>query len=140
DQIHYANDIILNHDPKQIVIYCGENDFAASSSVTPDLVFDRFLQLYKIIRSKYPGVPVVCISMKPSPSKLEMMDKIYAYNALLQDYIAVDSSITYADIFTPMLNPDGSPDRSYFFSDMLHMNKKGYQVWNSVVLPLIIKQ
>ena len=69
-----------------------------------------------------------------------MMDKIYAYNALLQDYIAVDSSITYADIFTPMLNPDGSPDRSYFFSDMLHMNKKGYQVWNSVVLPLIIKQ
>lgn len=140
DQIHYANDIILNHDPKQIVIYCGENDFAASSSVTPDLVFDRFLQLYKIIRSKYPGVPVVCISMKPSPSKLEMMDKIYAYNALLQDYIAVDSSITYADIFTPMLKPDGSPDRSYFFSDMLHMNKKGYQVWNSVVLPLIIKQ
>jgi lysophospholipase L1-like esterase len=139
DQIHYANDIILNHDPRQIVIYCGENDFASSASVTPELVFDRFLQLYKIIRSKYPNVPVVCISMKPSPSKLEMMHKIYAYNNLLQEYIAVDPTITYADIFTPMLKPDGSPDRSYFFNDMLHMNRKGYQVWNSVVAPLLVE-
>ena len=138
DQIHYANDIILKHNPRQIIIYCGENDFANTSNITPQEVFDRFMQLYRIIRSKYPSVPIVAISMKPSPSKLEMMQKIYTYNQLLQDYIAVDPSITYADIFTPMLNPDGSPDRSYFFSDMLHMNRKGYQLWNSVVTPLLI--
>src|ERR1044071_633737 len=28
DVIHYANDIIFPYQPKQIVIYCGENDLA----------------------------------------------------------------------------------------------------------------
>lgn len=139
DQIHYADDIILKHNPRQIIIYCGENDFAGSGNITAQQVFDRFMQLYGLIRSKYPTVPVVAISMKPSPSKLDMMQKIYAYNQLMQDYVAIDNTIIYADIFTPMLNTDGSPDRSYFFSDMLHMNRKGYQLWNSIVTPLLLK-
>src|ERR1700761_1934486 len=31
DVIRYANDIIFPYHPKEIVIYCGENDFAADS-------------------------------------------------------------------------------------------------------------
>ena len=31
DLIFYADDVIFNHDPRQIVIYCGENDFAKDS-------------------------------------------------------------------------------------------------------------
>src|SRR6478672_3833117 len=30
DVIRYADDIILPYNPKQIVIYCGENDLASS--------------------------------------------------------------------------------------------------------------
>ncbi|MBL7727787.1 MAG: hypothetical protein JNM68_08880, partial [Dinghuibacter sp.] len=29
DLIRYAGDVIVPYNPKQIVIYCGENDFAA---------------------------------------------------------------------------------------------------------------
>jgi len=42
DVIYYANDIIFPYHPKQIVIYCGENDFASSDTVTAAIVFMRF--------------------------------------------------------------------------------------------------
>ena len=52
DQIRYANDIIFPYEPKQIVIYCGENDLASSDTVTAAMVFERFKQLYEMIRKK----------------------------------------------------------------------------------------
>ena len=52
DQIRYANDIIFPYEPKQIVIYCGENDLASSDTVTAEMVVDRFKELYKMIRNK----------------------------------------------------------------------------------------
>ena len=52
DQIRYVNDIVFPYQPKQIIIYCGENDLASSDTVTAAMVVDRFKQLYKIIREK----------------------------------------------------------------------------------------
>ena len=52
DQIRYADDIIFPYQPKQIVIYCGENDLASSDTVTAAMVVDRFRQLFQIIREK----------------------------------------------------------------------------------------
>src|SRR6187549_2560140 len=51
DVIRYANSIIFPYHPKQIVIYCGENDFAASDTVTTQEVFKRFKILFNLIRS-----------------------------------------------------------------------------------------
>src|SRR5882757_11127566 len=51
DVIHYAGDIIFPYQPKQIVIYCGDNDLAAADTVTAQVVYSRFLQLYHLIRS-----------------------------------------------------------------------------------------
>ena len=47
DVIRYANDIIFPYNPKEIVIYCGENDFAADSTLQAQTVFERFETLYK---------------------------------------------------------------------------------------------
>src|SRR5260221_10643648 len=54
DVIRYANDIIFPYHPKQIVIYCGENDLAASDTVSAQMVFHRFKKLIILIRSKMP--------------------------------------------------------------------------------------
>src|ERR1700759_5428554 len=42
DVIRYANDVIFPYHPKEIVIYCGENDFPASDNTTAEMVFGRF--------------------------------------------------------------------------------------------------
>lgn len=70
DVIRYAPDIIFPYQPKQIVIYCGDNDFAASDSVSSQTVFGRFKELFTLIRAKMPDVNIVFVSMKPSPTAL----------------------------------------------------------------------
>jgi lysophospholipase L1-like esterase len=138
DQIYYANDIALKHNAKQFVIYCGENDFANESNITPEQVFERFKTFYTLIRNKYPETPIVYIGLKPSPAKLKMMSKIFAYNQLVKDFIATEKNIVYADVFSPMLMPDGQPDSGLFFDDKLHMNRKGYRLWTEIVKPLLL--
>jgi hypothetical protein len=50
DVIRYAEDIIFPYHPKQILIYCGDNDLAASDTVSATTVFIRFQQLFTFIR------------------------------------------------------------------------------------------
>src|ERR1700709_1983633 len=38
DVIRYADDIIYPYKPKQVVIYCGENDFAGTDSMSAQIV------------------------------------------------------------------------------------------------------
>src|SRR5437870_5399481 len=46
DVIRYAYDVILPYQPKQVVIYCGENDLAASDTVSATDVVQRFKTLF----------------------------------------------------------------------------------------------
>ncbi len=139
DVINYADDVILKYDPKQIVIYCGENDFAAVDTISPEIVFSRFVNLISVIRNKYTDVPIIYISLKPSPSKINMMHKIIAFNSMVAVYSVQQSNITFANIYSRMLTPDGRPDTTYFYDDKLHMNEKGYAVWNEVLRPLLVE-
>ena len=49
DLIRYENDVIFKYKPKQIVMYCGENDLAASDTVTAQMVFNRFQSFNRIL-------------------------------------------------------------------------------------------
>src|SRR5699024_5828629 len=40
DLILYAQDVIVPYEPKQILIYCGDNDIAGGAS--PEMVLDRY--------------------------------------------------------------------------------------------------
>ena len=54
DVIRYAGQVIYPYQPKEIVIYCGENDVASSDTVTAQIVFERFKQLFGMIRTNLP--------------------------------------------------------------------------------------
>ena len=84
DVIRYENDIIFPYQPRQIVIYCGENDVASSDTITGAIVFERFKKLFADIRARFPGIPVIFISLKPSPSRWNMRDRMIAANKLIQ--------------------------------------------------------
>ncbi len=139
DVIRYANDIIFPYRPKQIVIYCGENDFAASDNTTVAMVFERFKTLYAIIRSKMPDVPVAFISIKPSPSRRKYWPKMIEANQLIKDYISTQQNASYVDVYTPMLNEDVQPKPEIFLEDSLHMNASGYAIWQKAIQPYLIK-
>ena len=139
DVIRYAGDIIFPYHSKQIAIYCGENDLAASDTVTSQTVFNRFKQLFKLIRSKMPNVPVVFISIKPSPSRQHLMPKMLAANSLIKKYLRENKRTAFVDVYHKMLNAYGNPKDEIFKEDKLHMNAKGYAIWQKAIQPYLLK-
>ena len=139
DVIRYANDIILPYQPKQIVIYFGENDLAASDTVTAKLVFNRFKQLFTIIRNRYPKVKVTYVSMKPSPSRQLLLSKMINGNELIKKYLSSKKRTSYVDVYKEMIDDEGKPRPDLFLDDNLHMNKTGYAIWHKFIEPHLLK-
>ena len=145
DQIRYANDIIFPYEPKQIVIYCGENDLASSDTVTAKMVVDRFIQLFEVIR-KRTEAPIAYISMKPSPSRRHLFTKMNEANHEIMKFVMMQVGdqllhppMAFIDVHSKMLNANNQPIPEIFLDDSLHMNAKGYAIWKKEIEPYLLK-
>ncbi len=99
----------------------------------------RFKALYQLIRAKYAGVPLLYVSMKPSPSRMHLLTKYKEANQQIAAFLKTDKKAAFADVFQPMLKADGTPLDDIFLKDNLHMNAKGYAIWKKVLEKLLIK-
>jgi lysophospholipase L1-like esterase len=131
--IDYVDEIVIPYNPKQVVIYCGENDFM-SDTVTSDIVVRRFKNLFEILR-KHTRAEIIFLSMKPSPSRQHLMPQIAAANNSIKQFLKKKRMATYVDIWAPMLDANGSPRKELFLKDMLHMNESGYAIWQKALEP-----
>ena len=132
---HFADRIITPYKPKQVVIYSGDNDLAAGKS--PETVLADFKTLFNKIREKDQKVLVTFISIKPSPSRKQFMPAIVKANALVKEFLKSQKRTSYADIYYPMLTPNGNPRSELFQPDSLHMVQAGYDLWRSVLKPYL---
>ena len=139
DVIRYEKDIIFPYDPKQVIVYCGENDFASSDTVTVLTVVTRFKTLFTDIRNKWPKVPVAFISIKPSPSRWHLKSKIEEANAAIRSFLKKKKKTSYIDVYHKMLGADGTPLPDIFLEDKLHMNAKGYAIWQKEIQSYLLK-
>ena len=139
DVIRYADEIIFPYQPKQIFIYCGENDLAVSDTVSAQTVFERFKKLFSLIRSKMPNESISFISLKPSPSRARLKSKMLEANSLVRKFISTQKNISFIDVYNKMLNTDGKPIPEIFGDDSLHMNARGYDIWRKVIQPYLSK-
>jgi lysophospholipase L1-like esterase len=139
DQVRYVKDVVFPYKPKQIIMYCGENDLASSDTVTAQMVYDRFRKLFTLIRTKFPDVPIVYISMKPSPSRQFLLEKMRAGNALVRNFLKTKKGTGYVDVYKEMIDDEGKPVADLFLEDNLHMNKKGYDIWKKMIEPYLKK-
>lgn len=139
DVIRYAGDIIFPYQPKQIIVYCGDNDLAAADTVTAATVVARFQQLYQLIRSRMPGAEIDYVSIKPSPSRSRLMPKMIEANTQIRAFLRTQKHAAFIDVFTPMLNKQGQPREELFVEDRLHMNATGYKIWQKAIQPYLKK-
>ena len=138
DQIRYFEDVVLPYNPKQIVIYCGENDFASNDTISANLVMQRFEELYHLITANLPNVQVSYVSMKPSPSRWHLAKKFMAGNKGIQEFLESKPNTNYINIWDLMLLDSGLPNQSLFLEDLLHMNANGYKIWQTAIQPHLI--
>jgi lysophospholipase L1-like esterase len=139
DAIRYANDIIIPYHPREIVIYSGENDLAYSDSITAEIVLLRFETFFNIIRNTMPQVPIVYVSIKPSPSRKNLMRRMGKANKLIDNFLSSKKKAFFVDVYHKMLDKNGSPIPGIFLDDSLHMNTKGYRIWQKAIEPYLEK-
>ncbi|MBC7949989.1 MAG: G-D-S-L family lipolytic protein [Chitinophagaceae bacterium] len=140
DVIHYVNDIVSAAYTRQIIIYCGENDLAAADSVTDVIVAERFKMLFNRLRKKIKNIPIVYISMKPSPSRQMLLGKMRDGNARIRAFLKTQKATSYVDVYKEMIDDEGKPIPELFLDDNLHMNKQGYAIWQKMLAPHLIKE
>jgi lysophospholipase L1-like esterase len=137
--IMYAEDVIFKYNPKQILIYCGENDLTGGPTITADTIFERLKNLHQLIRSKYKKVPIAYISMKPSPSREKYLETMQKGNALIKSFMEQQKKSSFIDVYSSMLDANGRILTHIFLSDKLHMNAEGYKIWQGVIAPYLVK-
>ena len=141
DIIHFNQETILKYKPKQIYIYCGENDIAASDTITPQIVLERFKTLYTIIRNHLGNeIPIMYVSIKPSVARWSMEDKFVTANSLIRNFINKQKQTQFLDVHAAMLDSNGEVFKDIFIADKLHMNAKGYAIWQKIIAPTLVQE
>lgn len=138
DVIYYAPQVLFAYTPRQIIVYCGENDLAASPQPSTKLVLKRFKQLYRLIRNQWPSVPIVYISIKPSPARWQLESSFVEANERIKGFIQKQKDIQFLDVHTAMLTTGGETRPELYIGDRLHMNARGYEIWKNKIFPLLL--
>jgi len=138
DANYYFDQLVKKYEPTKIVYYEGDNDVAAGKS--SEVILEDFQEFVGMVESNFPETQVAFISIKPSPSRWHLIDKIQKSNALIKAYCDQKENLTYIDVFTPMLGENGRPLPELYLKDSLHMTEKGYKIWSKEVTPFLKNQ
>jgi acetyl esterase/lipase/lysophospholipase L1-like esterase len=139
DVIRYAYDVILPYKPKQVLIYCGENDLASGDNVTADVVLQRLKTLFGIIRTNLPNTTISFVSIKPSPVRAHIQPKVKVANKEIQSFLKAQKNTQFIDIYDAMLDAGKHMREELYVGDRLHMKPEGYAIWKKIITPYLIK-
>ncbi|MCR6479308.1 SGNH/GDSL hydrolase family protein [Variovorax sp. ZS18.2.2] len=127
----FARELVVRYKPRQVVVYAGDNDLAEGR--TPLQVLDSFARFANTVRAELPDARISFVSVKPSPSREQLMPQIRETNHVISAYLNLLPNSEFIDIYTPMLGADGRPRMELFRGDRLHMTDAGYRLWHSVI-------
>lgn len=131
----FLEPLVLSPMPSQVFIYEGDNDMSAN--IPPEDVLVTAKEIVATIHTKFPDTEIVFISPKPSIARWELKSAYLKMNELLHNYAEENEMIKYADVWTAMLDANGTVFQDIFLEDDLHMNKKGYDIWAKVIGPML---
>lgn len=137
DSVYYFDRIVTPYHPRVIVLFAGTNDLDAGK--TPEEVFEDFVAFANKVRAALPDARLDYISISTSPSRWHEFQKVKRANQLIRDYISQNDRLEYIDVLPAMLGPDGRPNRDIYVADRLHLNARGYAIWQSIIEPYLDK-
>lgn len=111
--------------PRAIVLYAGENDLAGGTPVA-QVMSERSRFLAQKARM-FPGVPVILVSLKPSPARWNNRPEQLAYNADTRQLTEDSRDLSYVEIGPLLMNGDRPGD--HYAADGIHLKAEGYRLW-----------
>ena len=68
------------------------------------------------------------------------MPKMVEANARIRHFLQGKRNAAFIDVYSKMLDKNGEPLKDIFLDDSLHMNAKGYAIWQKEIKPYLLKQ
>ena len=130
---HFFARLVAPVNPRSLLLYAGDNDLGDGRTV--DQVLGWFRSLADKVEDSLGAIPFGFISVKPSPARFPIVDRIRRVNELVRKEIEARPSGYYVDVFPAMLNEAGRPRTELYFEDGLHLNREGYRLWGSILQP-----
>lgn len=127
----YLQRIVVPYAPRAVVLYAGDNDVAAGKSAVQ--VAKDFRSFAGRVHGHLPRTAIVFVSIKPSIARWNLWPEMRDANRRIRQFIRQDERLHFADIASPMLAGNGRPNPQLFLDDGLHLNDRGYAIWNRVV-------
>jgi len=140
DLNQYAKRIVVAYHPRAVVAYEGDNDLAAGSPKTPEMVAADAREFVKIVHSQLPETWIYVMFIKPSYLRWNEWPKMKAANDLIQAFVKTQDKVQYIDVATPMFEGQEKPPRDLFVEDGLHPTARCYAMWTSVIKPVLLQR
>jgi lysophospholipase L1-like esterase len=131
DVTHFADRLVLKHEPRAVVFYAGDNDI--NSGRSPEQVLADWRSFTETVHKQLPKAHIYFITIKPSPARWAKFEAQSKANALVKDFCARDERLAYIDVVGPMLGKDGRPREELYVEDRLHLSRAGYEILNEAV-------
>jgi len=128
---HFFDRLVVAARPCSLVVYAGDNDLGDGRS--PAHVVESYRKMVAKRDAMLPGVALGFISIKSSPSRYQINDRIVETNAAIRALSGQQPKDYYIDVSPHILGPDSKPLAEYFQPDGLHLSPAGYRVWAKAI-------
>jgi lysophospholipase L1-like esterase len=136
---YFYDDVVKKYKPAVIVLYC-DNDIY--QGYAPSVALRLFQEFTSRVARDLPNTKILFISMKPTPTDAlygeHVRENEAIANKMIKSFIETQRNMCYVDVATPMLS-NGGPHTDIFLADGMHLNKRGYDIWNPIVAKELAK-
>jgi lysophospholipase L1-like esterase len=128
----YFERIVVPLAPAALLVYAGDNDLGDGRSV--EQVVGSFRSLAEKVERSCGPIPFGFLSIKPSPAREFIRDRIERANALIRAEIERLPGGFFVPLYDAMRD-HGKPRPELFLEDGLHLAPAGYACWTDVLEP-----
>ncbi len=136
DLLYYIDELVINFNPKKVVIYEGDNDINSGQEI--NFIYKNILKIIERIKDKNDKIKIILISAKPSISRWHLRDKYIQLNQKYRELANKSDFIEFADTWSAMVE-NGVLKKDIFIEDGLHLNEKGYEIWEKTLKKVFYK-
>jgi len=129
----YSGRIFDPHEFRAAVIFIANDITGSDQDKSPEEVLALYKSLIKTIRKKHKDVPVFWIAITPSSSRWKAWPQIQKANNLIKEYSENNTNLYFITTDFAFIGNDGKPKNELFRDDLLHLNDKGYDVWQEII-------
>ena len=123
------------HQIQMLVCFVANDISGSPQDERPKKVLELFKFFVKQVREKHPQIPIT-----PIKSRWNKWNEINKVNQLFKAYCEKTPNLYFINTVPTFLDENGMPKPEWFVADQLHLNKKGYEVWSSLIRAAVEKQ